>query len=317
MRRWYAAVLLLLGLHVHQCAGEKGKQVPLVVVVEGWRWVSHSYAVVNSQHLVAMRRVLRDSNASHIKLYTRDVPFVMTGERTAPSDKWALELQQIPLLPPSVHPDVVIRHHVPWDTMPADPWWRGSMEEAKPTALVLVATTETGIVPRAANAGNVRTPYGVCWWVDVVALIVVLQVPLPASAVDMVVTPSKWSAQGFTTAGFPASRIHVIPHGVDTTWFFPVALKKRMHLRRELGWGNEVVILFVGAITKQKGVPLLLDAFCQLCNGTTCHDHNGGRVRLVLKGNEKLYHGESLMSRLLADHAHHLAGPVEVKADVM
>ena len=166
-----------------------------MVLVEGWRWVPHSYAIVNSFHLLA----LADADASAgadagadaaaaagtqrraTVFYVRDMPFpfppvnvsrdpTTRGDGTdgASDGLWppahAARLRAFPMLPPDVVPDVVLRHTVPWDLGPAYPWWatmghvaHAGAGQPKRVAVVLVGTTETKLAPRLAKEGTVRT----------------------------------------------------------------------------------------------------------------------------------------------------------------
>lgn len=170
--------------------------------------------------------------------------------------------------------------------------------------------------------------------------------PLPTSAVTLVVTPSRWSAAGFETEGFPASRIEVVghtaahvpcaregdltsraagaqvPHGVDTTLFYPPTSPEAKAASRAalFGWGrHDVVLLFVGAITPQKGVPELLGAFARLLESRDLDtlrraDGHAPVVRLVLKGNEALYKGSKHLHTVLARLPSHVTAAVQVGA---
>jgi glycosyltransferase involved in cell wall biosynthesis len=66
--------------------------------------------------------------------------------------------------------------------------------------------------------------------------------------------------------GVAASRIEVIPNGVDLKRFYPPATAgDRELIRRQLGFGVEKkIILFVGAITPRKGVDLLARAWSEI-----------------------------------------------------
>lgn len=65
--------------------------------------------------------------------------------------------------------------------------------------------------------------------------------------------------------GIAASRIRLIPNGVDTTVFRPPTAEERGNTRRELGLAQDaVVVLFVGRLVALKRVDLLLRAWSQL-----------------------------------------------------
>src|SRR5579883_2070896 len=72
---------------------------------------------------------------------------------------------------------------------------------------------------------------------------------------DCIVCGSEFVAQSLVSQGVDPRRCHVIPYGVDTSVFHP---------RREPGRGDELKVLFVGAVGLRKGVPYLLEALRKL-----------------------------------------------------
>ena len=163
--------------------------------------------------------------------------------------------------------------------------------------------------------------------------------PLPASSVTAVVTPSTWSAAGFVSDGYPRSKIHIVcdvvlcwcarthsssrrrccsqvHHGVDQSIFFPKQpLRPRFsEWLPSQSWSDDVVVLlFVGAISPQKGVPELLRAFHNLLN--THAGRGGAQLRLVLKGQDALYNGASTLQSMLADIPEATSQYVSVRAE--
>jgi glycosyltransferase involved in cell wall biosynthesis len=63
-------------------------------------------------------------------------------------------------------------------------------------------------------------------------------------------------------AGIPRSRVHYLPHGVDIDRFRPASEAERRTIRREIGWpDDELIVLFVGRLSVEKGVMDLLEAW--------------------------------------------------------
>lgn len=73
-----------------------------------------------------------------------------------------------------------------------------------------------------------------------------------ARAADVIVTSSEYVVTGLKEAGLPAARIIAIPYGVDLRTFSP---------RAGRGGREKVQALYVGHISKRKGVAYVVDAF--------------------------------------------------------
>ncbi len=71
----------------------------------------------------------------------------------------------------------------------------------------------------------------------------------PAGLVAAVIVPSRWLAARAEALGFSASQIHVIPSGVDTSFFTPTPLP------------DAPVVAFVGRLVEKKGIDTLLVAW--------------------------------------------------------
>ena len=84
--------------------------------------------------------------------------------------------------------------------------------------------------------------------------------------------------QELISYGIPDRKIAHIPNGVDTDQFRPPAtFAERETLRRQLGWPDETIVLFVGAMTRRKRPHLLIEALGEL-------KARGVRAHLVLAG---------------------------------
>lgn len=78
--------------------------------------------------------------------------------------------------------------------------------------------------------------------------------------------------------GIPERKIARIPNGVDTDQFRPAADEdSRKAVRRQLGWADELTLLFVGAVVPRKRPHLLIEAIGALKS-------RGMRLHLVLAG---------------------------------
>jgi len=61
--------------------------------------------------------------------------------------------------------------------------------------------------------------------------------------------------------GLDASRVHLIPNGLDTEFFVPASPQARSDARRELGLGEGLLALTVCRIRPEKNLPLLVEAW--------------------------------------------------------
>jgi len=81
----------------------------------------------------------------------------------------------------------------------------------------------------------------------------------------VLITPSDWSRNGFVRSGADPAKIKIVHNGVATSIFKPLPTHERENLRSQLGLGaDDFVILNIGAMTKNKGVDLLLTAIWHL-----------------------------------------------------
>ncbi len=221
------------------------------VIVEGWRFLAHSYAVVNQfQCLEILKR-------PDITLYHRDVPFYNTRWLPTPGilpAEYEAALNAIPAPPPGIKADAMLRIGFPhyFDESP----------EASRTFIWV--TSEFKLVTDSA-IGNGGKPWQV----------------LP-TVKSTVIACSNWAAAGFIKSGLPKSRLVVIPCGVDTDLFKPATPEERAETRRALGWEGHFVALNISSLTQNKGFDLMLKAVARLA---TKHPS----LILSCKGSDDLY----------------------------
>jgi len=231
------------------------------VIVQGWRSIPHSYATVNQfQCLELLKR-------GDVTLYHRDMPF---GEKMIPAGRGLFDpareekLRAIPAPPADLAADVTLRMVTPYRFEPS-----GSRRT------FVFGTVETGYAHTAVLPEG-RVPPGALERADI-----------------HLITPSRWSREGFIRSGADPGRVHIIPHGVDPEIFRPPTDAERQRLRELNGLADEFVFLSVGAMTGSKGIGLLLKAFAIVSRAYP-------RARLVLKGLDALYQSKSLMDKTLA-----------------
>ncbi|PPT06401.1 glycosyl transferase group 1 [Geitlerinema sp. FC II] len=221
--------------------------------VEGWRYISQSYAVVNQFQLLELLK------RSHVNLFHREMPYLQNWQPTAgllsPGEETAL--RNIPQ--PSGYADVLLRMQMPFNLKPAS--------EASQT--VVFGLTEYGKVHNAMLSAMGVSDFKQAY----------------RETDTVIVTSSEWSRQGFIASGTEPSRVVVVPLGVDTQRCRPLPPDKRKALRRELGIDNYFVFLNVSSLHPRKGIRPLLKAFSRASD-------RHPEARLILKGTSSLYESQ-------------------------
>lgn len=220
------------------------------ILIEGWRFVPHSYACVN------MWQCLDLLQRPDIDLHHHDPPFFKPEWK--PSNHLfgtsATEaLKAIPPLDAGKTPDLLFRIAYPY-----------CFDRAHASRHFVFGTAEHGVVKPSMVTGNLTLAEAM------------------ANSDAVAITPSNWSRAGFLRSGAPPERVVVVPHGVDTEVFRPLPEAEREALRKQLGWQDSFVILNVGCMTGNKGVRYLLKAFAVL-------KERFPQLKLCLKGLDPLY----------------------------
>jgi len=220
------------------------------LLLEGWRGIGQSLAIVNQfQALAFLRR-------GDVNLYHRDLPTPMdwdaarNGSGLPPDD--AAAISAIPT----------------YDGAPVDAVYRivapsrsGASDDRRRTITFMV--TELGLGPGSLAPEVDRAFF--------------------SRDANLIVTPTAWSATRLVEAGFDSERVRIVPHGVDRRLFSPLSTEEQAGVRTRLGFApDETVLLNIGGPFWNKGADLLLEAFALL-------RARGRRVRLVLKDQSSLY----------------------------
>lgn len=231
------------------------------LLIQGWRFVPHSYAVINQSQIAAL------SGRAALTMYHEDLPLYQPSWRVDPQsvdDRVRDIVAALVPPPPLTTPDYVYRIAYPFDLTP-DP---------RAARTCVYVTEEFGrFVPSRANR----------------ALTEIAQTPELT-----LITPSEYSRSALLASGAPSSQVVVIPNGFDPAIFFPVDAASRANLRATLDWTDHTVIFHNSALTGNKGIPILLAACAELLDEFP-------NLRLVLKGNDALYPSQTLLQRYLAE----------------
>jgi glycosyltransferase involved in cell wall biosynthesis len=194
--------------------------------VEGWRFLHHSYAVVNQWQLLALMK------RSDVSLTVRDAPYFQpewTARKGLFTPEHERQLESIPVLAPSETPDATLRISYPFDF---------SLQPKGRT--VLFATSEYKVIEERAR----KAPP------DIEAL---------RRSDFLLVTPSRWSREGILTWAFRDDQVVVVPHGVDCATFRPPPEGKAA--AREAAKLPGFTFANLSSMTTNKGIDLLLRAF--------------------------------------------------------
>lgn len=225
------------------------------LLVEGWRFIPHSYAVVNQFQCL---QFLEEPN---LNLRHRDVPYYRPtwkptqGLFDPPAEE---KLRGIPAPVEGEKPDAVLRIAFPYDVNPSI---------ARRT--VVFGTAELHRVPANYITGG-RSLVDACNSCDA-----------------LIVTPSNWSRDGFLETGVEPNRVIVVPHGIDASIFHPISASERASRRGENA-RDCFIFLTLGAMTGNKRLDALLKAFAVVAQ-------KHPNVRLLMKGLGALYPSRELL----------------------
>jgi glycosyltransferase involved in cell wall biosynthesis len=236
------------------------------IIVEGWRFLPHSFATINQfQCLELLKR-------PHLELFHRDVPYWNKSWNPVygllePAQEKAL--QEIPAPSGNDVFDATLRTGCPFDFSPG-----------KSPRTVTFATCEFGVLSS-----------------DVVANESGRGIPVPAG--NRIITPSGWSRQGLVRSGIESSVIEIVPHGFDPCIFSAPSAAERAALRKKFGWDDCFIFLNISAMTSNKGIPDILTSLHQI---SAQHQ----QARLVLKGLDSLYTSAAALNSYLEPLPQHM-----------
>ena len=221
------------------------------IVIEGWRYISHSYAMVNQNQLLELKKYDLD-------LYHVDLPFYRNdwGAKLNPSgfEDTDAEILSLIDMPHSelISTDVTYRISFPFRFYPA-----------RSKKLFVFGTSEYQNIEGFIHENQ-------------------LDLGLDNSELK-IITPSNWSKQGFVNSGFDDERVLVVPHGVSSR-FQPITKERRESFRKALGCSMDDLLIFSsgGSMAENKGMDVLIIAYCLL-------KQKYPHIRLILKDSSDLY----------------------------
>lgn len=220
------------------------------ILIEGWRDINHSYAMVNQYQLLEMHRMGLDLQHLDLPFFKEEWNSVDNDSGFEDSDK--NKIASIQKANPQLIHDLTYRISYPYRFYPS-----------QSEKLFVFGTSEY------QNIDNCIYENGLQEGINNPSL--------------TVVTPSNWSKIGFLNAGFDESRVAVVAHGISQKVYKPISFSRRKQFRDALKVSDEdFLILSLGAMTPNKGVDILILAFANL---KTKYPH----LKLVLKDSSNLF----------------------------
>lgn len=221
------------------------------LLVEGWRGINHSYAMVNQQQLLQL------VDSDRLQVFHRDLPFYNPNwnPRSNASGFSAAQQARLGRIGDlrDGRADVIYRIAFPYRHYGGDS-----------SRVFCFGTAEYQNIDGFIYDGpeNRRTF---------------------AQPAFQVITPSEWSRAGFLRHGFDERDVRVVPHGVAPDIYHPMEPAARAEARRGLGIPDACFLfLSLGAMTWNKGIDKLLRAFAVV---NRRHPH----TILALKDQSNLY----------------------------
>ncbi len=202
--------------------------LPLEIQIEGWRGISHSYALVNQFQLLHWKK------SGTVQIHHVDMPFVMEhwakGENSAGFHESDLNL--IENISEKIEPQALYRIFAPF-----------GLDTPVNLPTVTYAVTEFGL-----NSDSYKQD----------------QVDRYALAGGKIHTPTQWCKKRLMASGMPEEIIYVIPHSADKDYFFPMDAATVTQNRQVLGYTNDdIILLNVGTHHWNKGLDVLITAFAK------------------------------------------------------
>ncbi|NJK37504.1 MAG: glycosyltransferase [Oscillatoriales cyanobacterium SM2_3_0] len=231
------------------------------LIVEGWRSIPHSYALINCCQLLEL------IHHPQVQLFHRDMPYV-TDEWKGGQGLFSLDaerfLDQIPQPEPNQMAEATLRMYCPFN-----------LANSTSAKTVVFGCTEWGIIPQSILRGMKVKSFR--------------QAHLESDT--LIVTASHWSRQGFLNSGADPERVVVVPLGINPEIYHPVSPDQRQHLREKLGWEDCFVFLNIGVMwNERQGVDRLLKAFAAV-------SQRYPQARLFLKGRDAIFPSQASIQK--------------------
>ena len=222
------------------------------ILIEGWRNINHSYALVNQWQVYEL---IKSSNISFEDVSFNNKNWNSQKNNSGLRDEVKNIISKIP--PPSddIHYDVTYRISEPFN-----------FDKKFNSEIVFVfATSEykNNLLKSGYTNGD--------------------PIQLSKEKNFFIHTPSNWSKKSFLAGGFREDQIVVVPHGVDIKTFYLVSESEKKNVRDKYKIKSDDFILTnIGAMTQNKGVEDLIAAYGIL-------KKKNKNLKLILKDQSNLY----------------------------
>ncbi|MCL5795930.1 MAG: glycosyltransferase family 4 protein, partial [Gammaproteobacteria bacterium] len=222
------------------------------VLIKGWRGINHSFAMVNQHQIVALL-----NHHPEVALYHRDVKFFM--------DHWSPVGNDAGF---SVEDKTKIDALTDIDESEVDAVYQIYNPLTEPETenkTISFLVTEMELNPSKFTSREF------------------VNKPAFTREDNWLVTPTKWAKDRVAEYGFDEAKIKVLPHGVNTDYFYPFSDEVRKLTRSKLDISeDEIVFLNIGVPTWNKGVDIALEAFAKI-------NKRFPNTRFIIKDSSDLY----------------------------
>ena len=222
------------------------------ILVEGWRNINHSYALVNQWQIFEL---IKSTN-----IYFKDVSFSNENWNSQRNDSGLRNevknvINKIPLASDNINYDITYRISAPFN-----------FDKKFNSKLIFIfATSEykNNLFKSDYTNGD--------------------PIQLSREKNFFIHTPSNWSKKSFLASGFREDQVIVVPHGVDVETFNLISESEKKNIRDKYNIkSDDYVLTNIGAMTQNKGVEDLVAAYGIL-------KKKNKNLKLILKDQSNLY----------------------------
>ena len=222
------------------------------ILVEGWRNINHSYALVNQWQIFEL---IKSTN-----IYFQDVSFSNENWNSQRNDSGLRNevkniINRIPPPSDNINYDITYRISAPFN-----------FDKKFNSKLIFIfATSEykNNLFKSDYTNGD--------------------PIQLSREKNFFIHTPSNWSKKSFLASGFREDQVIVVPHGVDVETFNLISESEKKNIRDKYNIkSDDYVLTNIGAMTQNKGVEDLVAAYGIL-------KKKNKNLKLILKDQSNLY----------------------------